>query len=133
MRSKTQICVTTPPMVTLYGDQSNCACCPGAVSKRAIARSLLSYVLGSSFGAWGILMPIGVAMAQAAHVSLPLLIGAVFAAGTFGGLVSPFSDSTVIMAQIMDLDLMAYSRYKLKHSLIPLLLAFAGFYLVRAL
>lgn len=108
---------------------------PGALVAPAVFAlgSLLSYVLGSSFGAWGILMPIGVAMAQAAHVSLPLLIGAVFAAGTFGGLVSPFSDSTVIMAQIMDLDLMAYSRYKLKHSLIPLLLAFAGFYLVRAL
>lgn len=95
--------------------------------------ALLSYLLGSSFGAWGILMPIGVAMAQASRVSVPLLIGAVFAAGTFGGLVSPFSDSTVIMAQIMGLDLLAYSRYKLRHSLIPLLLAFVGYYLVRVL
>jgi tetracycline resistance efflux pump len=92
--------------------------------------ALLAYVLGSSFGVWGILMPIAVVMAQATAVSLPVLIGAVFGTGAFGELVSPFSDGTVTISRIMGLDAISYARYKLKHSLLPLALATLGYYLV---
>lgn len=90
--------------------------------------SLLAYVLGTSFGAWALIMPIGVSLAPTASVSLPVLIGAVFATGTFGELTSPFSGDTVTMAGLMGLKTVAYARYKLMHSLIPFGLATAGYF-----
>lgn len=93
---------------------------------------LISYVIGSSFGTWGILMPLGFSLAASTHASLPLIAGAVFASGTFGGFASPLSDNTVAMSTVMKLPLMQYSRAKLKPALFAAggsiaLYALAGF------
>ncbi|GMA51698.1 transporter [Alicyclobacillus contaminans] len=77
----------------------------------------LSYVIGSSFGAWGMLLPLGFSLAAGTHASVALIAGAVFASGTFGGFVSPLSDGTVAMATVMKMPLMRYARYKLKPAL----------------
>lgn len=79
----------------------------------------ISYVIGSSFGTWGMLLPLGYSLAASTHASIPLLTGAVFASGTFGGFASPLSDNTVAMATVMKLPLMKYSHSKLKASLVP--------------
>jgi tetracycline resistance efflux pump len=73
---------------------------------------LISYFIGSSFGAWAMLMPLGFAIANAGVGHLPLIAGAVFASGTFGGFASPLSDNTVAMATVTKLPLMAYANYK---------------------
>lgn len=78
---------------------------------------LLSYVLGSSFGTWGMLLPLGLSLAAGTNASVPLIVGAVFASGTFGGFASPLSDNTVATATVMKLPLLDYSRYKLKPAL----------------
>ncbi|PLT35121.1 Na+/H+ antiporter NhaC family protein [Bacillus sp. V5-8f] len=78
----------------------------------------VSYVIGSAWGTWGILMPLGITMSQAAGVSLPLVIGAVFASGTFGAFTSPLSDDTNTIARILNLSAMEYARFKLKPALI---------------
>lgn len=80
--------------------------------------SLISYFIGSSWGTWGMLMPLGVSLAQVSGTSLPLVIGAVFASGTFGAFASPLSDTTVTLSKILDLPVIAYSRYKLIPALI---------------
>lgn len=80
--------------------------------------SLLAYFIGSSWGAWGLLMPLGVTLAHQAGSSLVLVIGAVFASGTFGAFASPLSDNTVTLCTILDLPVMDYARSKLKPSLI---------------
>lgn len=77
----------------------------------------ISYVIGSSFGTWGILMPIGFSLAASTHASMALIAGAIFASGTFGGFASPLSDNTVAMATVMKLPVMQYARYKLKPAL----------------
>jgi len=79
---------------------------------------ILSYVIGSSFGTWGILLPIGFSLASNAHAALPLIAGAVFASGTFGGFVSPLSDNTVAMAAVMKLPVMDYAKLKLRYGLV---------------
>jgi tetracycline resistance efflux pump len=76
----------------------------------------ISYVIGSSFGTWGMLLPLGFSLAASTHASLPLIAGAVFASGTFGGFASPLSDNTVAMATVMKLPLMSYAKMKLKAS-----------------
>jgi len=77
----------------------------------------ISYVIGSSFGTWGMLLPLGFSLAAATHASPGLIAGAVFASGTFGGFASPLSDNTVAMATVMKLPLLDYARYKLKPAL----------------
>ncbi|RFU66376.1 sodium:proton antiporter [Peribacillus saganii] len=79
---------------------------------------VLSYFIGSAWGTWGIFMPLGVTLAHSADIYLPLVIGAVFASGTFGALASPLSDDTNTIARILNLSVMEYARYKLKPALI---------------
>ena len=78
---------------------------------------LLSYVIGSTFGTWGILLPLGFSLAATDHAALPLIAGAVFASGTFGGFVSPLSDNTVAMATVMKIPVMDYAKLKLRYGL----------------
>ncbi|WP_407270615.1 Na+/H+ antiporter NhaC family protein [Radiobacillus sp. PE A8.2] len=87
--------------------------------------SVLAYFIGSSWGSWGLLMPIGVSLAESSDISLALMIGIIFACGTLGGLTSPLSGTTVTISKIMDLEIMAYSKYKIKHTLIPFILSVA--------
>ena len=75
---------------------------------------LLSYVIGSTFGTWGILLPLGFSLVAAEHTALPLIAGAVFASGTFGGFISPLSDNTVAMATVMKIPVMDYAKLKLR-------------------
>ncbi|WP_027364522.1 Na+/H+ antiporter NhaC family protein [Desulfotruncus alcoholivorax] len=80
--------------------------------------SFISYFIGSAWGTWGILMPLGISLGHVAHTSLPLVIGAVFASGTFGSFASPLSGDTVTITKIMDLPVLEYAKYKLKSALI---------------
>lgn len=89
--------------------------------------ALLSYFIGSSFGAWGILMPLGFTLGTAAHVSLPLIAGAVFASGTLGGFASPLSDNTVAMSTVMGFPVMTFTRRLLPTTLIAGGAATAGY------
>ncbi|MFQ3543108.1 SLC13 family permease [Halobacillus rhizosphaerae] len=79
---------------------------------------LISYFIGSSWGTWGLLMPLGITLANDAGVNILLVIGAVFASGTFGAFASPLSDNSVTLCTIMDLDVIKYSKKKLTPALI---------------
>ncbi|TCP32310.1 Na+/H+ antiporter family protein [Scopulibacillus darangshiensis] len=80
--------------------------------------ALISYFIGSSWGTWGLLMPLGIMLAHQSGSNLLLVIGAVFASGTFGAFASPLSDNTVTLCTIMDLPVMKYARSKLVPALI---------------
>ncbi|MBX5436993.1 MAG: sodium:proton antiporter [Alicyclobacillaceae bacterium] len=84
---------------------------------------LISYFIGSSFGTWGMLLPLGFSLAASTDAPLPLVAGAVFASGTFGGFASPLSDNTVAMATVMKLPVMRYARYKLWPALLAAMVA----------
>ncbi|MCF8011878.1 MAG: sodium:proton antiporter [Clostridiales bacterium] len=90
--------------------------------------AVISYFIGSSWGTWGILMPLGISMSAVSDSSLPLIIGAVFASGVFGAFTSPLSDNTITTARIFDLPVIEYSNFKLKFGLIPLASAFAAYF-----
>jgi tetracycline resistance efflux pump len=87
--------------------------------------SLVSYFIGTSWGTWGLFMPLGVALAAATGAPLSMTVGAVFASGTFGAFASPVGDTTITTASIMDMDLVEYARYKLKAALVSAGLSFA--------
>jgi tetracycline resistance efflux pump len=80
--------------------------------------AFISYFIGSSWGTWGILMPLGISLAQVSNTSLPIIIGAGFASGTFGAFASPLSGVTVTTSKILGLSVVEYAKYKLKPALI---------------
>lgn len=87
--------------------------------------SVVGYFIGSSWGTWGLFMPLGVSLAVSTGASIPLTVGAVFASGAFGALASPLGDTTITTASIMDLPIVEYARYKLKVSIIGGLISIA--------
>jgi Na+/H+ antiporter NhaC len=93
--------------------------------------SVVGYFIGSSWGTWGLFMPLGVSLAVSTGASIPLTVGAVFASGAFGALASPLGDTTITTASIMDLPIVEYARYKLKVSVIGGVISIV-FYLVAA-
>ncbi|MCQ6280645.1 Na+/H+ antiporter NhaC family protein [Bacillus sp. EB600] len=94
--------------------------------------SIIGYFIGSSWGTWGLFMPLGMSLAVSTGASIPLTVGAVFASGAFGALTSPLGDTTITTASILDLPLVDYARYKLKISVIGGIIAIV-LYLVSAL
>ena len=94
--------------------------------------SIVGYFIGSSWGTWGLFMPLGIALAVSTGASIPLTVGAVFASGAFGAITSPLGDTTITTASILDLDLVDYARYKLKISALGGAIAIV-LYLVSAL
>ncbi|MBU7592878.1 Na+/H+ antiporter NhaC family protein [Metabacillus halosaccharovorans] len=97
-----------------------------------ILGSVVGYFIGSSWGTWGLFMPLGITLAVSTGASIPLTVGAVFASGAFGALTSPLGDTTITTASILDMDLIDYARYKLKISTIGGLIA-AVLFIVTAL
>jgi Na+/H+ antiporter NhaC len=81
---------------------------------------LISYFIGSSWGTWGLLMPLGIMMAHNAGSNILLAIGAVFASGTFGATFSPLSDNTVTLCTVLGLSPVEYSKWKLLPGLIAI-------------
>ncbi|QKY70647.1 Na+/H+ antiporter NhaC family protein [Lentibacillus sp. CBA3610] len=79
-----------------------------------ILGAIVSYFIGSSWGTWGIIMPLGMALAVSTGASIPLTVGAVFASGSFGAMTSPLGDTTITTASILEMPLVDYARYKLK-------------------
>ncbi|HET7628940.1 MAG TPA: Na+/H+ antiporter NhaC family protein [Bacillales bacterium] len=79
---------------------------------------VISYFIGSSWGTWGLLMPLGVTLAAESGTNILLAIGAVFASGTFGAFASPLSDNTVTTCTVLDMPVVAYARSKLKPALV---------------
>ena len=83
-----------------------------------ILGSVLAYFIGSSWGTWGLLMPLGVTLAHQSGSNIVLVIGAVFASGTFGAFSSPLSDNSITLCAILDLPVMKYANSKLKPALV---------------
>lgn len=76
--------------------------------------SVGGYFIGSSFGIWGLFMPLGIALATATGAPLSMTVGAVFASGSFGAMTSPLGNATITTASILDIPMIDYARYKLK-------------------
>jgi Na+/H+ antiporter NhaC len=94
------------------------------------AGAALAYFIGSSWGAWGILMPLAVSIAVATGASLPATVGAVFASGCFGDFTSPLGETTITTSAVFNLPAVAYARAKLPSSLVAAILATLAFVIV---
>ncbi|MHA7901354.1 MAG: Na+/H+ antiporter NhaC family protein [Henriciella sp.] len=97
-----------------------------------VAAGITSFTAGTSWGTYGILVPVAVPLAVGAGVPLPLAIAAVMGGGVFGDHCSPISDTTIIASLASGCDHMEHVRTQLPYALIGGVLA-TGFYLAAGL
>jgi len=88
-----------------------------------------SFTTGTSWGTYGILVPIAVPLAVGAGVPLPLAMAAVMGGGVFGDHCSPISDTTIIASLAAGCDHFDHVRTQLPYALAAggaALLAYVG-------
>ncbi|MEL6860650.1 MAG: Na+/H+ antiporter NhaC family protein [Pseudomonadota bacterium] len=97
-----------------------------------VAAGITSFTAGTSWGTYGILVPVAVPLAVGAGVPLPLAVAAVMGGGVFGDHCSPISDTTIIASLASGCDHMEHVRTQLPYALVGGVLA-TGLYLLAGL
>lgn len=97
-----------------------------------VAAGITSFTAGTSWGTYGILVPVAVPLAVGAGMPLPLAIAAVMGGGVFGDHCSPISDTTIIASLASGCDHMEHVRTQLPYALFGGVAA-TGLYLLAGL
>lgn len=95
-----------------------------------LAMAVLSFATGSSWGIFAVSIPIVMPLAYAVEADIPLVIGALLSASSFGSQACFYSDSTVLAAQGSGCNLVSHAVTQLPYCLIAASLAFVGFILI---
>ncbi|WP_299495581.1 Na+/H+ antiporter NhaC family protein [uncultured Shewanella sp.] len=95
-----------------------------------VAMALLAFATGSSWGIFAVSIPIVMPLAQSVEADLPLVIGALLSASSFGSQACFYSDSTVLAAQGSGCNLLSHGLSQLPYTLIAAAIAFIGFILL---
>lgn len=82
-----------------------------------VVAGITSFTTGTSWGTYGILVPVAIPMAIGAGLPLPLVIAAIMGGGVFGDHCSPISDTTIIASLAAGCDLMDHVRTQLPYAL----------------
>jgi len=97
-----------------------------------LAAAITSFTAGTSWGTYGILIPVAVPLAIGAGIPMPLAIAAVMGGGVFGDHCSPISDTTIIASLASGCDHMEHVRTQLPYALVGGMAA-TGLYLLAGL
>jgi Na+/H+ antiporter NhaC len=88
-----------------------------------VVSSFIAFSTGTSWGTFGIMMPIGVPLILATGGSLPLAVAAIMGGGVFGDHCSPISDTTVISSMATASDHIDHVKTQLPYALLAAALA----------
>lgn len=94
-----------------------------------IAGAIISFTTGTSWGTYGILIPIAVPLAVAMDVPPALVLAAILGGGVFGDHCSPISDTTIISSLGAGCDHLEHVRTQLPYALVSGAIAIAGYVL----
>lgn len=92
-----------------------------------VAMAGLAFATGSSWGIFAVSIPIVMPLAHSVGADIPLVIGALLSASSFGSQACFYSDSTVLAAQGSGCNLVSHGVTQLPYALIAAVIAFAGF------
>ncbi|CAM3752794.1 MULTISPECIES: Na+/H+ antiporter NhaC family protein [Pseudoalteromonas] len=95
-----------------------------------LAMAILAFATGSSWGIFAVTIPIVMPLAIAVDANIPLVIGALLSASSFGSQACFYSDSTVLAAQGSGCNLMSHAITQLPYTLIAAACAFVGFLVI---
>lgn len=82
-----------------------------------VLAGFISFTTGTSWGTFGILIPIAIPLALALGISPSLVLGAVLGGAVFGDHASPISDTTVISSLAASCDLLDHVKTQLPYAL----------------
>jgi tetracycline resistance efflux pump len=89
--------------------------------------AILAFATGSSWGIFAVSIPIVMPLAFAVEANIPLVIGALLSASSFGSQACFYSDSTVLAAQGSGCNLMSHALTQFPYAFTAAVLAFFGF------
>lgn len=95
-----------------------------------LSMAILSFVTGSSWGIFAVSIPIVMPLAVAVNADVPLVIGALLSASSFGSHACFYSDSSILAAQGAGCNLMSHVLTQIPYALIGAVLTFFGFLLL---
>lgn len=82
-----------------------------------LGSAFIAFSTGTSFGTFGIMIPIAVPVALASGVHLPLVVAAVLGGGVFGDHCSPISDTTLVASLASATDHIDHVRTQLPYAM----------------
>ncbi|MBV35013.1 MAG: sodium:proton antiporter [Rickettsiales bacterium] len=82
-----------------------------------VLAGFISFTTGTSWGTFGILIPIAIPLALALGISPSLVLGAVLGGAVFGDHASPISDTTVISSLAAGCDLLDHVKTQLPYAM----------------
>lgn len=92
-----------------------------------ISGALISFSTGTSWGTFGIMIPIALQMGAALGIDPALMVGAAVAGGVFGDHCSPISDTTIISAGAAGCDPMEHIKTQLPYAVSVALFSVVGY------
>ncbi|WP_406672844.1 Na+/H+ antiporter NhaC family protein [Natronospira sp.] len=92
-----------------------------------LAGAIISFTTGTSWGTYGILIPIALPLAAAMDVPPSLILAAVMGGGVFGDHCSPISDTTIISSLGAGCDHLEHVRTQIPYALVAGVLALVGY------
>ncbi|WP_028116993.1 Na+/H+ antiporter NhaC family protein [Ferrimonas senticii] len=92
-----------------------------------VSMAMLAFATGSSWGVLAVSIPIVMPLAYSVGADIPLVIGALLSASSFGSQACFYSDSTVLAAQGSDCNLISHGVTQFPYALIGAALACLGF------
>ncbi|MGL5391217.1 MAG: Na+/H+ antiporter NhaC family protein [Shewanella sp.] len=95
-----------------------------------LSMAVLAFATGSSWGIFAVTIPIVMPLAQSVGADIPLVIGALLSASSFGSQACFYSDSTVLAAQGSGCNLVSHAVTQLPYALIAAAIAFVGFIVI---
>jgi len=92
-----------------------------------VIMGLVSFLTGSNWGVFVIVLPIVVALGQGLDADMTLLVGATLSASTFGSHACFYSDATVLTAQATGCTPLQHALTQLPYALVAAAVALAGY------
>ncbi|MCF6331285.1 MAG: sodium:proton antiporter [Sulfurimonas sp.] len=92
--------------------------------------AITAFATGTSWGTYGIMLPIAIPIAVSMDADVPLLIGAVVSGAIFGDHSSPISDTTIISSLAADCEVSEHVKTQLPYALISAFLTMIMFSIV---
>ena len=83
-----------------------------------VVASATAFSTGTSWGTFGIMLPIAIPAGAALGLDAPLVLGAVLSGGIFGDHCSPISDTTIIASMASGSDLVDHVNTQLPYALL---------------
>ena len=92
-----------------------------------LTMALVAFATGSSWGVFAIAIPIVMPLGEAMNVPIPLMIGALLSASSFGSHACFYGDATVLSAQSSGVSVIEHALTQLPYALIAAALASAAY------